>query len=660
MVAGDSPCAASASGLHGDAAGGAGLHEWTRLMPWWHAAFALTVIFTSAWAVLDDHHRHPARLAVALGLYAVLALWYVVAPGGPRRGGASVAYLAGALLIFAVAVFVYSGTGFLCFILIPQCFLYLDVRPALVAVVGVTLVLTAAELSNTPLTKGNTLTIALFGFLTLGFSVLIGTYISRIAEQSRQRAELIDELDRTRAELARMSRDAGVQAERERLAGEIHDTLAQGFTSILMLMQAAQSDIERSQSGPGVRPRSETAAEPRSQRAALAAGDALRRHIELAESTAREGLAEARSLVTALGPVALQSAPLAAALGRVVSDFSARSGVRGHLSVEGASRALPANTEVVLLRAAQEALTNVYRHAGASEATVTLTYEPAGACLVVADNGCGFDTSATVGHDTEGSKGEGSRNEGYGLRGMRARVEQVGGHIAVRAAGRGEHRHRRDLVTRVIIVDDHPVVREGLRGMLVAEPGIDVVGEASTGEEAVALAAEVLPDVVLMDLRMPGMDGAEATERIRRANPAIYVLVITTYDTDRDILRAVEAGATGYLLKDTPRAELARAVRAAATGETVLAPPVAARLMTRALAPSHEELTSREVEVLAQVALGRTNDDIGRTLFIAAATVKSHLLHIFAKLGVDDRTAAVTVAMARGILAAPDDRRRTR
>lgn len=208
---------------------------------------------------------------------------------------------------------------------------------------------------------------------------------------------------------------------------------------------------------------------------------------------------------------------------------------------------------------------------------------------------------------------------------------------------------------RVLIADDHPVVRQGLRGMLTGEPDIQVAGEAADGEEAVALAAELRPDVVLMDLRMPGMDGVEATRAINAANagggPA--VLVLTTYDTDSDILRAVEAGARGYLLKDTPRAELVRALRSAAGGATVLAPSVAAKLLGRGRAPAGAELTSRELEVLSLVAKGRTNSEIGQALYIGEATVKSHLLHAFAKLGVDDRTAAVTTAIARGLLPAP-------
>lgn len=209
---------------------------------------------------------------------------------------------------------------------------------------------------------------------------------------------------------------------------------------------------------------------------------------------------------------------------------------------------------------------------------------------------------------------------------------------------------------RVLVVDDHPVVRSGLVGMLDIEDDLEVVGEAGDGEEAVVRVAELAPDIVLMDLRMPRLDGAGATARIIAEHPSSRVLVLTTYDTDADIVRAVEAGATGYLLKDTPRSVLVDAVRAAARGETVLAPPVAARLVSRMRAPAAESLTPREVQVLGAVARGLSNAEIGRELFIGEATVKTHLLRAFAKLGVDDRTRAVTVAMERGILPAPHQR----
>ena len=209
------------------------------------------------------------------------------------------------------------------------------------------------------------------------------------------------------------------------------------------------------------------------------------------------------------------------------------------------------------------------------------------------------------------------------------------------------------MTVRVLVVDDHPVVRGGVVGWLAAQPDIEVVGEAADGLVALAAVAEHQPDVVLMDLRMPRMDGVTATGRITAAHPGVRVLVLTTYDTDADIVRAVEAGAAGYLLKDTPLPQLADAVRAAARGETVLAPPVAARLVSRMRAPAVEAPTARELQVLAGVARGLTNSEIGRELFIGEATVKTHLLRVFAKLGVDDRTRAVMVAVERGLLPGP-------
>jgi DNA-binding NarL/FixJ family response regulator len=205
-------------------------------------------------------------------------------------------------------------------------------------------------------------------------------------------------------------------------------------------------------------------------------------------------------------------------------------------------------------------------------------------------------------------------------------------------------------MTTVLLVDDHPVVREGFRGMLTAESDLSVVGEAGSGAEAIAMTQSLRPDVVLMDLRMPDVDGVTATERILAALPQTRVLVVTTYESDTDILRAVEAGAAGYLLKDASRAELAAAVRDAARGKTVLAPSVANRLVRWVRQPPAATLSTREIEVLTHVANGKTNADIGRLLHISEATVKTHLLRVFAKLGVSDRTAAVTTAMGLGIL----------
>ena len=206
---------------------------------------------------------------------------------------------------------------------------------------------------------------------------------------------------------------------------------------------------------------------------------------------------------------------------------------------------------------------------------------------------------------------------------------------------------------RLLVVDDHPVVRAGMVAVLGEESDFEVVGEAANGAEALALVPRLRPDVVLMDLRMPVMDGAEATARLTAQAGAPHVLVLTTYDTDADIVRAVEAGARGYLLKDAPTSVLADAIRRAARGETVLAPPVAARLADRLRAPARPELTGREVEVLGLVARGLSNAEIGRELFIGEATVKTHLIRAFAKLGVTDRTAAVTAAYASGLIELP-------
>src|SRR6266508_135340 len=192
---------------------------------------------------------------------------------------------------------------------------------------------------------------------------------------------------------------------------------------------------------------------------------------------------------------------------------------------------------------------------------------------------------------------------------------------------------------KVLIADDHPVVRDGLRAMLATQP-----------DDRAQL---LRPDVVLMDLQMPELDGPAAIATLREREPAVHVLVVTTFGSDADITRAIDAGATGYLLKDAPREQLFTAIRAAARGESVLSPTVATRVLGRMRAPAEEALSSRELEILAAVARGLSNKDIGRQLYVSEATVKTHLLRIFGKLGVDDRTAAVTVALERGIIRLP-------
>ncbi|MDG4772976.1 response regulator transcription factor [Solwaraspora sp. WMMD792] len=203
---------------------------------------------------------------------------------------------------------------------------------------------------------------------------------------------------------------------------------------------------------------------------------------------------------------------------------------------------------------------------------------------------------------------------------------------------------------RILIADDHPIVRNGLRGAFADLPDIEVVGEAADGREAVTEAVRLRVDVVLMDLRMPQMSGVEAIAALAGAAPSVRVLVLTTFDSETDVLPAVEAGATGYLLKDTPPEDLIRAVRAAHRGESVLAPSAAGRLMGRVRRPTGLALSSREREVLQLVADGAANREAARLLFISEASIKTHLQHIYDKLGVRDRAAAVAEGYRRGLL----------
>lgn len=205
-------------------------------------------------------------------------------------------------------------------------------------------------------------------------------------------------------------------------------------------------------------------------------------------------------------------------------------------------------------------------------------------------------------------------------------------------------------VVRVMVVDDHAVVRAGLQALLSGDEGVEFVGEARTAAEAVRLAGAHRPDVVLMDLQLgDGVDGVEATRRLLALEDPPRVLVLTTYDADTDINRAIDAGATGYLLKAGPPEELFQAIRAAARGQTALSPEIASRLLQRSRAPE-QALSAREVEILELLAHGLGNRELAQKLFISEATVKTHLVHIYSKLGVDSRTAAVNAAVERRLI----------
>lgn len=206
------------------------------------------------------------------------------------------------------------------------------------------------------------------------------------------------------------------------------------------------------------------------------------------------------------------------------------------------------------------------------------------------------------------------------------------------------------MTVTVLLVDDHPVVRSGLRAVLEASGKVHVVGEAATGEEAVTLATHLQPDVVLCDLRLgQGIDGIETTVRLRALDPAPTVLILTTFDRDAEILGAIEAGAAGYLLKEVNPDVIIDGILGAASGDTVLSPELASRVL-RGMRTPLPKLTEREIEVLRQLATGATNKEIARTLFVTEATVKTHLAHVFTKLGVDSRSRAVHVAVETGLI----------
>jgi len=372
-------------------------NAWDSSMSRWDVMYG--VVFVAVLAVVAVSAGSGCRTAIAMTAIAAMAPWYVLvgrpqmrsADGGVTRR--AVLYLSVVVVLFIIAVLLAPNAWFLSVALLPQCYEVLPVHRALVPA----LVMTAAGAASVGYwdhsRAGVETAIALFVAIA-AFSTAFGGYIGRIITQSDERANLIAQLEATRAELAEVSRQAGVMAERQRLAGEIHDTLAQGFSSILMLVQAAEAQLELSP---------ETA----------------RSQLSLAAQTARENLAEARTLVGGLASAQLQAGTLEDALRRITQRAGAELGIGASFSVDGAGRRLPAATEVVLLRAGQEALANVRKHAAAHSVAVCLRYAADFVSLDVTDDGAGFDPAQV--------------NGGYGLSGMRARVDEAGGTFAVRS-----------------------------------------------------------------------------------------------------------------------------------------------------------------------------------------------------------------------------------
>ena len=370
-------------------------HAWNRGGVW--DAYFAVVLAATLLIVLTTSDPVTARAAAAVSLAATVPLYLLL--GRPALARDRDTRLGAVYVLCLVALVVVAQTqagasSWIMFAACPQCFMLMSLPPAFAAVIALNVtpvVMFIGAGRQGPGTIGFVLGTVVLG---LAFSIVFGTWVSRIIEQSRERAELIGRLEAAQAELARVSHEAGTLAERQRLAGEIHDTIAQGLTSIVMLLQAAEAEI-------------------------TANPVEASRHVGLAGQTAREGLTEARAMVAALTPAHLEAGTLHEALGRLTDRIGAELAIPVRFEVCGAARPLPASAEVVLLRAAQEALANVRKHAGAGEVRVILSYTDRAVRLDVRDDGAGFDPDRVHG--------------GYGLRGMRSRILQVGGSLLVRA-----------------------------------------------------------------------------------------------------------------------------------------------------------------------------------------------------------------------------------
>ncbi|WIV60482.1 sensor histidine kinase [Amycolatopsis nalaikhensis] len=372
---------------------------WDRFNWLWEVLFAVAYLATTALVVLDE--GDPVRTAVAVGALTALALTYLLWGRGVVRDdghlGQRWVLAVLVLTLLAVAMFANTTSSFILFMVCPLLFSTLEFRPAAVLTTAAILLSPLSSVVNDGL-RGPALKILLpMTAILVVFGVLSGKFIKHVIDESRARADLIAQLEESQAEVARLSREAGTAAERERLAREIHDTLAQGFTSIVTLAQAIESEVDTDPA-------------------------AARRHAGLAARTARDNLTEARAMVAALAPADLTAGSLVDAVRRQADRLADETGLAVKYEVDGPLPALGMASEVVLLRGAQEALNNIRRHAAASTVSVRLSVVDDAVRLSVRDDGAGFDPDHA---------------DGFGLRGMRSRAEQVGGRLSVRSGPSG-------------------------------------------------------------------------------------------------------------------------------------------------------------------------------------------------------------------------------
>ena len=447
----------------------------------------------------------------------------------------------------------------------------------------------------------------------------------RLAESLVSRASIAVDLSE------RVSRDAlrrVVQAqelERARLARELHDETGQALASILLGLRQLEDSVETDE-------------------ARKATAD-LR---ELVVAT----LQDVRRLAVELRPSALDDFGLVPAVERLAATVSAPSGPTVDVAARLGDTRLGQETETVLYRIVQESLTNIVKHAAAGHVSITLVRKAASAVVVVEDDGSGFDP-------------DGIRDGALGIAGMRERVALVGGKLTLETSpGAGTTlvaevpapgaRRGFAVSIRVVIVDDHAILRAGLRRVLEAEPDIDVVGEAPSAERAVFEAISGQPDVVLMDVMMPGKTGIEGMPAVLQAVPQTKVLVLSMQDDPRYVREAFAAGASGYVLKEAADSEVVGAVRAVAAGERYVHPSLGARLVAAEAEEQRkaeaDPLSDREREVLRLLALGHTNQEIAKALFISVRTAETHRAHIMQKLRLTSRAELVRYALAEGML----------
>ncbi len=451
----------------------------------------------------------------------------------------------------------------------------------------------------------------------------------QVAQHERRLAEQLRTAQAGLAERARVE-------ERNRIAHEIHDAVAHALTVSLLHISSARLALD----------------EDVAEASHLMAEAEKQGRLALTEVRQAVGLLRQDGQVTDLLPGADQ-------LGRLV-DTVRGAGVDVQFETSGPVTELPNTTGVVLYRILQEALTNSVRHAPGAKARCRLQVQPTTVTLTVETPLAPPITPITPTAPVAG---------GTGLASMRARAEALGGtctagprrrHLAGRrGAAAARVRPRGDGVIRVLLVDDQDLIRAGLRGLLRSRFGFEIVGECVDGSGVVAAVAETAPDIVLMDVRMPVLDGVQATRALQQLGAAPPVLILTTFDDDEILAAALRAGASGFLLKGVPAADLQKAVRTVADGGAWLDPAVTARVLQtyRSAAPSPPTansalaiLTAREREVLILIARGATNIEIAAELVLSEGTVKTHIGHLFTKLDVRDRAAAIVFAFDTGLV----------